>query len=65
MNRQIFPVNYAPYVQHEGLSFKYGVVQHSVLVKDLLHWRWLVLAGRLHKPVVFLGEQDAQFAQAY
>uniref|UniRef100_H2YJ28 Phosphatidate cytidylyltransferase, mitochondrial n=1 Tax=Ciona savignyi TaxID=51511 RepID=H2YJ28_CIOSA len=38
-------------IQLEGRVIKYGVVSEETIVKDLLHWNTLYLAGRLHKPV--------------
>lgn len=35
-------------------TMKYGVVSIERLADELVTWRWLYLAGRLHKPVVFL-----------
>jgi len=37
---------------------KYGVTSTVALLDDLRTWRWLYVAGRLHKPVVVLGERD-------
>lgn len=40
-------------------TMKYGVVSIARLADELVTWRWLYLAGRLHKPVVFLkGDQQ-------
>jgi len=38
-----------PTIQRE---IKYGIVSTNDLVLDLLDWRYLYLAGRMHKPVV-------------
>lgn len=38
---------------------KYGVVSTDTLIDDLLHWRTLYVAGRLHKPVNILLQNDS------
>lgn len=43
---------------------KYGVVSTRAFLEDLSTWRWLYVAGRLHKPVIFLGDDDAELAEA-
>ncbi len=39
-----------------GVIGKYGVVQRNVFKDDLENWSIMSLAGRLHKPVEFVGE---------
>ncbi|PAA86748.1 hypothetical protein BOX15_Mlig024043g2, partial [Macrostomum lignano] len=43
----------------EGRTVKYGVVSVDSLLADLTEWRWLYLAGRLHKPVAWVVEPDS------
>lgn len=47
-------VYFNPYVEMEGLSIKYGVIQTNHLIEDLNNWSTLYVAGRLHKPVDFI-----------
>jgi len=37
-----------------GVKIKYGVMSLGDMKADLLEWKWLYLAGRLHKPVRWL-----------
>ncbi|VDN57626.1 unnamed protein product [Dracunculus medinensis] len=45
-------VFYNTHISYKGRLLKYGVVEYEDLERDLLDWRWLYLAGRLHKVVV-------------
>ncbi|KAI8815750.1 mitochondrial matrix Mmp37-domain-containing protein [Fimicolochytrium jonesii] len=50
-------------VEVAGVRIKYGVVSIDRLIKDLLDWETLYLAGRLHKPVKVLRD-DARVSLA-
>lgn len=39
------------YVPYKGVTIKYGVTTVDNLCADLLYWRALYLAGRMHKPI--------------
>lgn len=38
-------------IEEEGVIIKYGITSTENLLKDLYTWKFLYLAGRLHKPV--------------
>ncbi|XP_026076518.1 phosphatidate cytidylyltransferase, mitochondrial isoform X2 [Carassius auratus] len=45
-------------VPAEDRVIKYGVISTDALIEDLLHWKTLYVAGRLHKPVRILLQND-------
>uniref|UniRef100_A0A3Q2R3A9 Phosphatidate cytidylyltransferase, mitochondrial n=1 Tax=Fundulus heteroclitus TaxID=8078 RepID=A0A3Q2R3A9_FUNHE len=47
-------VYYNTLVPVDGRIIKYGVISTDSLIDDLMHWRTLYVAGRLHKPVKML-----------
>lgn len=47
-------VYYNPLVPIDDIWIKYGVIETTDLITDLLEWSHLYLAGRLHKPVEIL-----------
>ncbi|XP_052330190.1 phosphatidate cytidylyltransferase, mitochondrial [Oncorhynchus keta] len=47
-------VYYNTLVPVDGRIMKYGVISTDSLIDDLLHWKTLYIAGRLHKPVKIL-----------
>ncbi|KAG9483650.1 hypothetical protein GDO78_009526 [Eleutherodactylus coqui] len=51
-------VYYNTLVPCDGKVIKYGVVSIDSLYEDLLHWRTLYIAGRLHKPVKILVQKE-------
>lgn len=48
----------------EDIIFKYGVMTTSDLLRELLEWPDLYLAGRLHKPVEIIHEPSEEIRQA-
>ncbi|XP_063283640.1 phosphatidate cytidylyltransferase, mitochondrial [Pelobates fuscus] len=51
-------VYYNTIVPCDGKVIKYGIVSTDRLVEDLLHWKTLYIAGRLHKPVKILTQKE-------
>ncbi|XP_069062762.1 phosphatidate cytidylyltransferase, mitochondrial isoform X2 [Pleurodeles waltl] len=51
-------VYYNTLVPCDGKMIKYGVVSTDNLIMDLLHWKTLYVAGRLHKPVKILTQNE-------
>lgn len=45
-------IYYNTHVKVGSRLIKYGVISTENLKQDLLDWRWLYVAGRLHKPVL-------------
>ncbi|KAK6024331.1 hypothetical protein OSTOST_09864 [Ostertagia ostertagi] len=45
-------VYYNTHVHVGDRRMKYGIVSTEDLNRDLLDWRWIYIAGRLHKPVL-------------
>ncbi|CAB3407431.1 unnamed protein product [Caenorhabditis bovis] len=44
-------------------KIKYGVISHENAKQDLLDWRWLYIAGRLHKPVLDVVEPNDEIRE--
>uniref|UniRef100_A0A3B3ZLS9 Phosphatidate cytidylyltransferase, mitochondrial n=1 Tax=Periophthalmus magnuspinnatus TaxID=409849 RepID=A0A3B3ZLS9_9GOBI len=51
-------VYYNTLVPMDGRIIKYGVMSTDSLIDDLMHWKTLYVAGRLHKPVKMLVQSD-------
>ena len=56
-------VYYNTLVTVDSQLLKYGVIATEDLLDDLCNWKWLYVAGRLHKPVVILNDQPAAGAR--
>lgn len=58
-------VYYNTLVPAEDRVIKYGVISTAALIDDLLHWKTLYIAGRLHKPVqILLQNEDNELRAA-
>ncbi|XP_029358101.1 phosphatidate cytidylyltransferase, mitochondrial isoform X4 [Echeneis naucrates] len=51
-------VYYNTLVPVDGRIIKYGVISTASLIDDLMHWKTLYVAGRLHKPVKMLAQSE-------
>ncbi|MCJ8744469.1 hypothetical protein PDJAM_G00119090 [Pangasius djambal] len=51
-------VYYNTLVPSEERLIKYGVISTDALTDDLLHWKTMYIAGRLHKPVRILVQKE-------
>jgi len=52
----------AALADNRGRGYKYGVVGTSAAVEDLTTWKYLFVAGRMHKPHVTLVASEAMLA---
>ncbi|KAF2075141.1 hypothetical protein CYY_003576 [Polysphondylium violaceum] len=41
-------------LNHNGIKYKYGIIDYKDLVDDLTHWKTLYVSGRMHKPILEL-----------
>ena len=62
MQRYPAGVYYNTLVTVDSQLLKYGVIATEDLLDDLHNWKWLYVAGRLHKPVVILTDQPVTSA---
>ncbi|XP_077429499.1 phosphatidate cytidylyltransferase, mitochondrial [Vanacampus margaritifer] len=51
-------IYYNTLVPVDGRIIKYGVISTECLIDDLMHWKNMYAAGRLHKPVKLLVQGD-------
>ncbi|KAI1890403.1 hypothetical protein AGOR_G00153360 [Albula goreensis] len=51
-------IYYNTLVPSNGKIIKYGVISTDSLIDDLLHWKTMYVAGRLHKPVKILIQNE-------
>ncbi|XP_069002319.1 phosphatidate cytidylyltransferase, mitochondrial isoform X2 [Embiotoca jacksoni] len=51
-------IYYNTLVPVDGKIIKYGVISTESLIDDLMHWKTLYVAGRLHKPVKMLVQNE-------
>ncbi|KAM9981799.1 hypothetical protein ACTFIY_004112 [Dictyostelium cf. discoideum] len=51
MNAKIY---FNTLLEHNGIKFKYGVIEYKDLIDDLKNWKTLYLSGRMQKPILNL-----------
>ncbi|KAM5147808.1 phosphatidate cytidylyltransferase, mitochondrial isoform 3-T3 [Mantella aurantiaca] len=51
-------VYYNTLIPCDGKVIKYGIVSTDTLIEDLLYWKTLYMAGRLHKPVKIIVQKE-------
>lgn len=66
-NLGLVSIYFNPYITMKQTTIKYGIISEALILKDLIEWRTLYLAGRLQKPVKFItnssGDQDSASAK--
>lgn len=60
-NLGLVKIYFNPYVLMNKTIIKYGVISETLVLQDMLEWRTLYLAGRLQKPVKFMGTASHWF----
>ncbi|KAK5872679.1 hypothetical protein PBY51_013356 [Eleginops maclovinus] len=58
-------VYYNTLVPVDGRIIKYGVIGTQSLIDDLMHWKTMYVAGRLHKPVKMLLQNENGKLQSF
>ncbi|KRX06701.1 hypothetical protein PPERSA_09103 [Pseudocohnilembus persalinus] len=59
LQKHIIPIHFNPMIQlTDDIQIKYGVIEKRKFIRDLTNWDTLICAGRLHKPVKILINND-------
>ncbi|EGC35374.1 hypothetical protein DICPUDRAFT_152302 [Dictyostelium purpureum] len=53
-------IYYNTLLEHNGIKFKYGVIEYRDLVDDLKNWRSLYVSGRMQKPIYNLPQSSEE-----
>lgn len=51
LNSYVFPLHFN-HINIQNYKVKYSIVDYYTFVEDLSKWKYLTLAGRMHKPVL-------------